>query len=583
MTGGQGPAAWKPNASAVRPNVIGGMTPTGSSPTTTHRFRSAAARAASLRLALGLTMLIAAASAVVQLVRCAFFDAPGNLQLVPYQDLAAIAQALGVAALVALGLTGLLWIAWSRRMEADATALGVGESSIGTQGAVLWWFVPFANLLVPFGLILGLDRRLADQDHPSRDGLTFTWWLAFLLSAGALLGTFLEIAGTSDPTASRTALLANGLAWLLWLAAAWLARRVVASLQTKEDGRAAEALAWTGAAANQLGPMPPGYAAPSGLPGAVQVVPMVVSPLAGAPAMRPGAAAMRPGAAAMQPGAAATRSGAGANQLSPMTARPASYPPTTMVPTGAPAVDGRFESPPRRSPAIVWGVLLLLLIGGALVVPRFLNRAGNGPASTPLPTIAGAGAFPTPQPLATPKPTATTEPETAPPPETAAPIPTEVVTPAPVPSAPTAAGALPYLMDHTVDGDGTCAAAPSGTWPAGSLGAIDCHPPSTAVGSLTYAVFPSPDAASASYQVLLARSKVATGAFGCSGSQAGEGAFTTGGIDAGRVLCYVDSVGGTSTATVVWVDTRLSILGLARGTGSLSDLVGWWGNSSGPN
>ena len=543
MSGNPRDPAWAPSAGVPRINAGGGTVPGRAQP---RRFRSAAVRAGALRLALLATVVLAAALAAVYVVLAVFFDQSGDLPAGLFTDLSEISSALVLATVGLAAITLFLWLAWSSRVEANAPTIGAGEGTIGPAGAILWWFVPVANLLVPFGLILGLGRRLSDEDHPARDGLVVIWWLTLLGSGTAVLATWIELQNAVGDAAVRAALLHAALAQLAWLLAALLSLAVVRSIQSRENFRAGRVPSWAGSGPNVLAPVASPGGTLVGLPGAVRVLPAATPSF---PSIRPVQGVPR---------------AAG----------------------GSPS-DLRFGTRRRRSGGLGWAVVALFIVG-FVVLPRLLDlSSGSGapvpttqarPTLRPVPTRS-------PRPSVTPRPSSTAAASPSPATESPAPGTSEPSATAvpPPPSAPTASGAPAFLLGHVSEGDGTCAASPSASVPSGALAAIDCHPAATSVAELQYAVFGSSDAARSSYDALVEASGIRPGTGACSLGQEGETSFLTNDQAAGRVLCVIDDATGGAVPRVVWVDERLAILGQARGTtDTLTDLFDWWKSQSGP-
>lgn len=98
--------------------------------------------------------------------------------------------------------------------------------------------------------------------------------------------------------------------------------------------------------------------------------------------------------------------------------------------------------------------------------------------------------------------------------------------------------------------------------------AIDCGTPEVPVA--TYLQYAGPEAMASDYDAL-AEDHTATGS-SCE-REPGEGPYTVDGVEAGRLLCFLDE----GAATLYWTDERLSIMGHARAAdGSFADLYAWW-------
>lgn len=506
------------------------------------RFRSGMTRSRLLRAVLWLSLLVAAGRAAVLVASSEVLARPDLVSAQVASDLLDAATLLGIAVLVAAVVTWLLWVAWTSRLEENAVALGVGEGSVGPRGAILWWLVPGANLMVPFGQLLGLDRRLCEGQQRSHDALLAVWWLALLASAAALIVTAVPLATAGAFGAGDAGFfLRAGLATLAWMAALVLSLRVVRQVQRDEDQR------------NDMlsrGWRPGAPSWPLAAPG---------------PAPSP----QRTATLASQPAA-------------PGRARSA-IPTGKTPPAGtAPAV-GRWSPGRRRAAmsALPRVVVLLVVIGGLIGLTYSSRFAPSNPARTSAATTAAAVAVVTPPagPTATAAGPASSPsssgPGNTPPGATAAPSTPGSSAPSPSPSAPNV-----VLMQHMGSGDGSCQATAPASVPAGSIAAIDCQPGNAAVATLRYALYASADTAEAAYTTDLAASGIAPGTGNCFDAVAGEGSFITDDTPRGRVLCLLDANG---RPTMAWVDRTLAIVGRATGSGAeLKPLCDWWRTESGP-
>jgi hypothetical protein len=97
------------------------------------------------------------------------------------EGLAAIAligmMFLGLGGLLLVGLGGVpVWVWWHHRAGSNLRALGRrGEFSPTAHAA--WWFVPFANLVMPYRAMTELVHRSNPSDAPSpRADLLPVWW-----------------------------------------------------------------------------------------------------------------------------------------------------------------------------------------------------------------------------------------------------------------------------------------------------------------------------------------------------------------------------------------------------------------------
>lgn len=93
--------------------------------------------------------------------------------------------------------TGILWLFWQHRAHRNLRLLGAGNLRFSPGWAVGWWFVPIANLGMPYLTV----RELWTTSVPEPDGSRrarapkIGWWWAAYLAAGLLsisLGGFSE-------------------------------------------------------------------------------------------------------------------------------------------------------------------------------------------------------------------------------------------------------------------------------------------------------------------------------------------------------------------------------------------------------
>ncbi|HTG47312.1 MAG TPA: DUF4328 domain-containing protein [Actinomycetota bacterium] len=87
----------------------------------------------------------------------------------------------GVAGLLSI-VTIVLWLIWQHRATSNLWAWGRPNLRISPGWAVAWWFIPFANLVMPFRAVRELDRRSPGPGAPFPGGpLLGAWWATYLL------------------------------------------------------------------------------------------------------------------------------------------------------------------------------------------------------------------------------------------------------------------------------------------------------------------------------------------------------------------------------------------------------------------
>ncbi|HXF57452.1 MAG TPA: DUF4328 domain-containing protein [Actinomycetota bacterium] len=202
-------------------------------------FRPAGARARAAAALVGLVGAISTAEAALELAHIGvlrrFRDRLAPLAEVRASE-ARIATLEGLGALALLA-AGLAWLLWQHRAHANLWALGVPGLRFSPGWAVGWWFVPLANLVMPYLAVRELRRASTarsprapteDAPWPSPRGpgprgfpLVPLWWGAWVGSnALALAGV-----AVGDPRRVSTVIAQSG-----WFAASELATVVAAAL-----------------------------------------------------------------------------------------------------------------------------------------------------------------------------------------------------------------------------------------------------------------------------------------------------------------------------------------------------------------
>jgi hypothetical protein len=92
----------------------------------------------------------------------------------------------GVSSLAGI-TTVVIWLVWQHEVTANLWARGFPGLRTTPGWAVGWWFVPFANLVMPFLAVREVDRRSSTDGTVRTDrGLVGWWWAAYLLSTVGL-------------------------------------------------------------------------------------------------------------------------------------------------------------------------------------------------------------------------------------------------------------------------------------------------------------------------------------------------------------------------------------------------------------
>lgn len=161
------------------PPVVGWVTPHDATPVATSPFRSAGTRARVLLALLGMNLVIGVLTALHAL--------QGKGLMASYvegtatdAELEAFDTLFASSGIVESGLfivTAITWLAWQSRSVDNIGALGVGPSKFTPRWSIGWWFLPFANLVMPYRVHRDLQRR---YQVALAGGLVMAWWLLYL-------------------------------------------------------------------------------------------------------------------------------------------------------------------------------------------------------------------------------------------------------------------------------------------------------------------------------------------------------------------------------------------------------------------
>jgi hypothetical protein len=84
-----------------------------------------------------------------------------------------------VAETVIFGATIVAWLAWQWRTIDNEARLRIGPSPWSPAMSIVWWFVPFANLVQPYRIHRDMYVRYVGP----RAGVVLLWWLAYIGSS----------------------------------------------------------------------------------------------------------------------------------------------------------------------------------------------------------------------------------------------------------------------------------------------------------------------------------------------------------------------------------------------------------------
>lgn len=82
--------------------------------------------------------------------------------------------------------TVVVWLVWQHHATANLWSRGLPGLRFTPGWAVGWWFVPFANLVMPYLAMRELDRRSTRSGQPRSAGAALPWWWAAWLAQSLL-------------------------------------------------------------------------------------------------------------------------------------------------------------------------------------------------------------------------------------------------------------------------------------------------------------------------------------------------------------------------------------------------------------
>lgn len=155
------------------------------------RPRSAGKLGTGLVVLLGLNVVMAAVMVVLRLSEIGLLQRIGRGELVSAGEAGRSDQrveTITIIGLVVLLVTGILWLVWQHRSQADLHAARVRELEYTPGWAVGWWLIPFANFVKPFQTVRELWKASA-ADQRWRQVRTWPligwWWAGWI--GGAIL------------------------------------------------------------------------------------------------------------------------------------------------------------------------------------------------------------------------------------------------------------------------------------------------------------------------------------------------------------------------------------------------------------
>jgi hypothetical protein len=136
----------------------------------TYRFRSVRTLGKVLVSLLAVNAVMAAVMVVLRISEIGLLQRIGRGELVSAEEANRSDErvaAVGIAALIVLLITGIVWLVWQHRSQANLHAARLRELEYTPGWSVGWWLIPFANLVKPFQTVRELWKASSGDD---------AWW-----------------------------------------------------------------------------------------------------------------------------------------------------------------------------------------------------------------------------------------------------------------------------------------------------------------------------------------------------------------------------------------------------------------------
>jgi len=209
-------------------------------------YRSSARRARVVTWLLAVATILGAAAAVadvygIGLVRQAIDGSLTDQEAKRFVD---VSTTISVAYLLASLAAAVAFLAWLSRAVENVPALGAGRPSASPRWAIAWWFIPFANLGMPYEVVRELRGRMRREGRRKHPPLLLAWWFTFvggevLLAATARMpGDTVEQVSASLTVATIGLALTVSAGVLAILVIRGIERTAVARAATRESGAA---------------------------------------------------------------------------------------------------------------------------------------------------------------------------------------------------------------------------------------------------------------------------------------------------------------------------------------------------------
>ncbi len=147
-------------------------------------------------------------------------------------------QAMGCGYLLFLVLSGVLFIRWQRQLLRNLLTLGCQRLDPSVTLASFSWFIPLANLFVPYLSVRQATAWSVPPGGRDQRPLVSAWWLAWVLSNLTAVFTGAGFLISEDATTWIPVAAADLVSSAIYLLAGLLAIRMVTVLSSQQQARA---------------------------------------------------------------------------------------------------------------------------------------------------------------------------------------------------------------------------------------------------------------------------------------------------------------------------------------------------------
>jgi hypothetical protein len=106
--------------------------------------------------------------------------ASGAVSQADLDVLLAASDTVTLVSLVVTIATAIAFLAWLSRAVDNVPAPGGGRPPASPRWAIAWWFIPFADLGMPYEVVRDLRARMRGDSRLTHSPLLVGWWFAFI-------------------------------------------------------------------------------------------------------------------------------------------------------------------------------------------------------------------------------------------------------------------------------------------------------------------------------------------------------------------------------------------------------------------